>query len=208
MEEIVSSVGRKIFILVTAMIVSAAALGFFSFGVARSAVGFFKALETEKFVSKLVSDVALFSPRVEEARALASHAANVKYGEPSTLREVLFKELGDMGLSVSEISLKEIPEKRFGSSVVVEMTVDGSIPAGSFPRFIALVSSRSKIWGVESMTMTPRRSPADMVSQFVGLHRRNDRRGLEEFVSQSGRLIEESGSVVFDVRMVAVVVSG
>ena len=133
---------------------------------------------------------------------------NIKYTNTLTLRETLFRELESIGLVVSDISLKEKTGKEDKNKGLIEVSVAGAIALEKMPEFLKAVSSRPKIWGVESIDINPKISPAELVSQFILLHRKGDRRGISLFIEQGKEFLSKESSSVVDMKMRFVVVGG
>ena len=208
MNEIIAAAKRKIIFLVVTIAIIIASSGVFSFYSVRGGFMVREFLEIGDQMGVTENSIRAFSGKVEEAKRMGTILANIKYTNAQTLRETLFRELEGMGLAVTDISLRERADGGDRRSGVIEVVVSGTTPFKSIPDFMKSVSSRPKIWGIELLELNPRVSPAELVSQFIMLHKRGDKRGVELFLQQGKDFLSNEASSVVDVKMKFVVVGG
>lgn len=208
MDEIIAVSKRKLILLMAAAVCVVAGSGFFSFLSVKDGFLIKSLNEITGQAWTLEKNISDFFPRVEEAKRMGTILTNIKYTNTLTLRETLFRELESMGLVVSDISLKEKTGKEEKNKGLIEVSVAGAIALEKMPEFLKAVSSRPKIWGVESIDINPKISPAELVSQFILLHRKGDRRGISLFIEQGKEFLSKESSSVVDMKMRFVVVGG
>lgn len=208
MEQIVSTAKRKIILFVIFGALVVAAGGLLAQQSVKNAVllQFYSGMKTD--ILRLSAESREFAVKVNEAKRTGNLLANIRYGSPSTLRETLFRELESMDFFVSDISLKEREDSAGIKSGIIEVSITGSILMEKIPSFLEALSSRPKIWGVESLDITPKISPAELVGEFLGLHRRGDKAGVEKFLLQGESLLEDEKSSLTDVELKILVVAG
>lgn len=205
MDEIRASVRRKTMVLIAAALL---------FTVFCGAAGRFAAVHGHSFwfhknlaknLSAFDGEIEAFKPAMDNAARIGALMSNVKYESASGLRETLHKELSNIGFAVSEISVS--PSKKKG---LVDVSANGSVGANELGAFIKGLSTRPKIWGIAEMSISPAVSPASLVSQFVILHKRGDRRGVENFLSQGKMLLGEGSgaAMLFNVTIKLTVAAG
>ena len=207
MDEIIAVSKRKLILLMIAVTVISGS-GLFSFLSVKSGFLIKSLIEITGRATGLERNINDFFPRVEEAKRMGSILTNIKYTNTLTLRETLFRELESIGLVVSDISLKEKTGKEEKNKGLIEVNVAGAISLEKIPDFLKSVSSRPKIWGVENIDINPKISPAELVSQFMLLHRKGDRRGISLFIEQGKDFLSKENSSVVDLKMRFVVVGG
>lgn len=208
MDEIIAVSKRKLILLMAAAVCVVAGSGFFSFLSVKDGFLIKSLNEITGQAGTLEKNISDFFPRVEEAKRMGTILTNIKYTNTLTLRETLFRELESIGLVVSDISLKEKTGREDKNKGLIEVSVAGAIALEKMPEFLKAVSSRPKIWGVESIDINPKISPAELVSQFILLHRKGDRRGISLFIEQGKEFLSKESSSVVDMKMRFVVVGG
>jgi len=208
MDEIIAVSKRKLILLMIVAVTVISGSGLFSFLSVKSGFLIKSLIEITGRATGLERNINDFFPRVEEAKRMGSILTNIKYTNTLTLRETLFRELESIGLVVSDISLKEKTGKEEKNKGLIEVNVAGAISLEKIPDFLKSVSSRPKIWGVENIDINPKISPAELVSQFMLLHRKGDRRGISLFIEQGKDFLSKENSSVVDLKMRFVVVGG
>lgn len=205
MDEIRASVRRKMIVALLLSIVFMAGAGFLGRMAALDGHSFWEHRTLKKSVSALESKTEEFRPAMEEAKRMGTMMSSIKYEGASGLREILYRELSNIKLTVSEINVTS--SKKQG---LIDVSVTGTVGAEDLGAFLRGFSSRPKIWGAVEMSMAPAVAPAALVSQYVLLHRRGDKRGVDSFLAQERMLLGADGNaaLLFNVTLKFTVVAG
>lgn len=208
MEQIINTTKRKIICFFILGFFVAFGGGLFSWQSVKNMILFRVYAEVKKDVNKLSVESEEFSLKVNKAKKIGSLLTNIRYGNSSTLRETLFRELEGISLFVNDITLKEREDLTGIKNGVIEVSVSGTILMENLPSFLEALSSRPKIWGVESLDITPKISPAELIGQFLELHNRGDKAGVEKLLVQGESLLQDEKSSLAEIKLKVLVVVG
>lgn len=159
------------------------AIGLFS-GVFTSGgvIDFFSLNRLKSETSSLDAEVEFLKPSIDKVAELRDMINEHRYNK-EMVRTELSAELSEMGLSISEFVMEEVPPTSplYGGALLVR--VKGHITK-PFAHFLLEMDAKEKVVGVQRLSMTPDVPYLEAVEQISILQKQGNRSYLERFIQE------------------------
>lgn len=130
----------------------------------------------------LDTEVELLKPSVDKISELRGAVNSHRYNK-EMVRTELSEELSEMGLSISEFVMEEVPPASplYGGALLVR--VKGYITK-PFAHFLLEMDAKEKVVGIQRLSMTPDVPYLEAVEQISILRRQGNQSYLEKFIRE------------------------